>query len=346
MKAVLFEEVKKMSLIEVPKPVVESKDVLVKVKYCGICGTDTNGFLHGEEIRPGTIPGHETVGIVEAVGSGVEGITAGDRVAVGTPGSCVEQCYFCRAGRPNLCVNGFPRTLGIGPGTQGGYAEYVLAKYPNRQLIKIPDNVSFEDAVLFDIFATAYHGYKRSNVQVGATVAVVGAGAIGLSLIQILKLSGAGKIIVLDKAEKKLEIAKKYGADVVLNPQSEDNLNETIKKECNDLGPEAVFECVGNPATVGMAVEFCRAGGEVILLGTNGEPLHTLNEIQIILREIDIKGSFCYDDNEVGIVFDLMSKGMIQTEGMISKKFKLNAAQQALEELAKTSEPVRYILEP
>lgn len=347
MKVVVYEGVGALRLEERPKPKAKDGTVVVKVKYCGICGTDIHAYMHEGELFPGTVFGHETVGTIEEIGSNVEGFCIGDRVAVGAPGSCPEQCYYCRTGRPNLCVNGFGRTLGIGPKTQGAYAEYILAQYPNRQLIKIPDGVAFEDAVLFDIFATAYHGYRRSNFKAGANAIVVGAGAIGLSLVQILKLAGARHITALDRAKSKREAAIEFGADLALNPDEEPNLKEKIKGLYNGLGGDIVYECAGNPTTVGMAVDLCRAGGEVILIGTNPEPLSTINEIQIGLMELDVKGSFCYDDNEIGIVLDFMSKGYINTkEKMIDKMFKLEDAPKALEELSKTSEPIRYILVP
>ena len=346
MKVVVYEGVGSVRLEERPKPKAKDGSVVVKVKYCGICGTDTHAYMHEGELFPGTVLGHETVGVIEEIGNGVEGFAIGDRVAVGAPGSCPEQCYYCRTGRPNLCVNGFGRTLGIGPGTQGAYAEYILAEYPRRQLIKIPDGVAFEDAVLFDIFSTAYHGYRRSSCKAGDNVIVVGAGAIGLSMVQVLKLAGARHITALDRSESKQKTALEFGADLALDPSDEPNLTETIKELYNGMGADIVYECAGNPATVGIAVSLCRPGGEVILIGTNPEPLSTINEIQIGLMELDVKGSFCYDDNEIGIVLDLMAKGLIKTKGMVNKKFKLEEAKTALEELSKTSEPVRYVLVP
>ncbi|HHV12019.1 MAG TPA: alcohol dehydrogenase catalytic domain-containing protein [Clostridiales bacterium] len=344
MKVAVYEGVRSIRFEDRPKPQAGAGEVVVQVKYCGICGTDIHAYMHEGILFPETVPGHETVGIIEEIGSGVEGFNIGDRVAVGAPGSCPEQCYYCRTGRPNLCVNGFGRTLGIGPGTQGAFAEYVLAKYPNRQLVRIPDNVRLEDAVLFDIFSTAYHGYRRSNFKAGNNVIVIGAGAIGLSVIQILKLSGAKNIVALDKSESKRRLAIEHGADLALDPGAEPKLKDNIKKLFNGLGADIVYECAGNPATVGIAVDLCRAGGEVILIGTNPEPLATINEIQIGLFELDLKGSFAYDDNELGTVLDFMSKGFIKTDGMVNKMLKLEEVKTALEELSETTEPVRYVI--
>jgi 2-desacetyl-2-hydroxyethyl bacteriochlorophyllide A dehydrogenase len=335
-----------MKVVDIPKPVAGPGEVVVKVTMCGICGTDTHSYMHEGILFPGTVFGHETIGTVAEIGTGVEGFKLGDRVAVGAPGSCPEGCYYCRIGRPTLCVNGFGRTLGIGPGTQGAYAEYILAKYPHRMLIKIPDAVPDESAVLFDIFSTAFHGFRRSSFQAGMNVVVVGAGAIGLSMVQLLKLAGAGHITVLNRALRKRQLALQMGADAAYSPAEEDDLPAKIKALYNGLGADIVYECAGNPAAVGLSVAVARAGGEVILVGTNPEPLATINEIQIGLFELDLKGTFAYDEDEIRTVFRFMEKGLISTTGMLNKTFKLEDAAAALEELSQTTEPVRYALVP
>jgi L-iditol 2-dehydrogenase len=346
MKAILYEGPGRMKTVDIPKPVAGPGQVVVKVTLCAICGTDIHSYMHEGILSPGTVFGHEIIGTVSEIGTGVEGFKIGDRVAVGAPGTCPEGCFYCRTGRSTLCVNGFPRTLGVGPGTQGGYAEYVLAKYPNRMLIKIPDKVNDDDAVLFDIFATAYHGLKRSSLKPGMNVVVVGAGAIGLSMIQLVKLAGAGHITAVNRALKKREMAVEFGADLALSPNEETDIIGKIKSLYNGLGADIVYECAGNPATVGTAVSLVRAGGEVILLGTNPEPLSTINEIQLDLFELDLKGSFAYNEDEIRGIFTFMEKGLLSTKGMLNKKFKLTDAASALEELSKNTEPVRYALEP
>ena len=346
MKAVLYEGPGAMKVVDIPKPEAGPGEVVVKVTMCAICGTDVHSFMHEGILFPGTVFGHETVGVVAEIGAGVEGFTVGDRVAVGAPGTCPEGCYYCRIGRPTLCVNGFGRTLGIGPGTQGAYAEYVLAKYPNRMLVKIPDAVGDDDAVLFDIFSTAYHGFKRSSFKAGMNVAVVGAGAIGLSMVQLLRLAGAGHITAVNRALGKRQMALEFGADLALSPSEETDLVGKVKALYKGLGADIVYECAGNPTTVGLSVALARAGGEVILVGTNPEPLSTINEIQLGLFELDVKGSFAYDEDEIRTVLRFMERGLVSTGGMLNKKFKLEEAAEALEELSKTTEPVRYALVP
>jgi threonine dehydrogenase-like Zn-dependent dehydrogenase len=346
MKAILYEGPGRLKTIEIPKPVAGPGQVLVKVTLCGICGTDIHSYMREGILSPGTIIGHETIGTIEEIGTGVEGFNIGDRVAVGPPGMCPEGCYFCRTGRTTLCVNGFQRTLGVGPGTQGGYAEYVLAQYPNRMLIKIPEKINDDDAVLFDVFSTAYHGLKRSSLKPGMNVVVVGAGAIGLSMVQLLKLAGAGHIIAVNRALKKRETALAFGSDLALSPNEEIDLAGRVKSIYNGLGADIVFECVGSPATVGTSVDLVRPGGEVMLIGASPESLSTINEIQIMRFELDLKGSFAYNEDEIRTVFTFMEKGLISPRGMLNKKFKLVDAAIALEELSKTTEPIRYALVP
>jgi len=244
-----------MKMVDIPKPVAHVGQVVVNVTLCGICSTDTHSYMHEGILFPGTVFGHETVGTIAEIGRGVEG--------------------------PTLCLNGFPRTLGIGPGTEGAYSEYVLARYPKRMLIKIPDNVKDEDAVLFDIFSTAYHGFRRSSLKARMNAVVVGAGAIGLSMIQILKLSGAGHVTAINRALKKRHMALEFGADLALSPNEEADISGKIKSVYGGLGADIVYECAGNPTAVGLSVSMARSGGEVILVGTNPEPLSTINEMQI-----------------------------------------------------------------
>jgi 2-desacetyl-2-hydroxyethyl bacteriochlorophyllide A dehydrogenase len=346
MKAILYEGTGKVKTVEIPKPVAGPGQVVVKVTMCGICGTDIHSYMYSGILSSGTIIGHETIGTIVEIGAGVEGFKTGDRVAVGPPGMCPEACYFCRTGRTTLCVYGFQRTLGVGQGTQGGYSEYVLAQYPGRMLIKIPDKVNDDDAVLFDVFSTAYHGLKRSSLKAGMNVVVVGAGAIGLSMVQLLRIAGAGHITVINRALKKREMAIGFGADLALSPNEEIDLAGKMKSLYNGVGADIVYECAGNPTTVGTAVSLVRPGGEVILLGANPEPLSTINEIQIIQHELDLKGSFAFTEDEIRTIFAFMEKGLITTKGMLNKKFKLTDAAIALEELSKTTEPVRYALVP
>ena len=141
MKAALYKGPGDVELIDKPKPTAGPGEAVVKVEYCGICGTDVHSYMHAGIISPPTIFGHETVGVVSEVGAGVTNVKVGDRVAVGPPGNCGE-CFNCLAGRSNICIHGFPRTTGFSPYTDGGYAEYVLARNAAKMCIPLPEKLS------------------------------------------------------------------------------------------------------------------------------------------------------------------------------------------------------------
>ena len=212
MKAVKYCGVGHLEYVDIDKPVAGDGQVLVKIQYCGICGTDVHAYSHPGIFDWELILGHESVGVVEAVGADVTNVKVGDRVAVGPPGDC-GNCYSCNTGHPNTCAHAFPETLGIGPGTQGAYAEYVLSKHPQNELFVIPDAMTFEQAVLFDVIGVGFHSVRRSEMKVGDDVVVSGCGAIGLSVIQAAKLAGAKHLIALDVSATKREDALKAGAD-------------------------------------------------------------------------------------------------------------------------------------
>ena len=183
MKAIKYHGVRNLELVDIKKPKAGPGQVLVKVVYCGMCGTDIHAYTTPGIFDWELILGHESVGIVEEVGEGVTCVKAGDRVAVGPPGDC-GHCYACNTGHPNICANAFPNTLGIGPGTQGAYAEYVLSHYPENELFPIPEQMSWEQAVLFDVIGVGFHSVRRSELKIGDDVVVTGCGSIGLAAIQ------------------------------------------------------------------------------------------------------------------------------------------------------------------
>jgi L-iditol 2-dehydrogenase len=225
MKAAVYTGVKKIEFQDRPMLKAGPGEVVVKIKYCGICGTDVHIYFEGI-LPPGIVLGHENVGTVAEVGKGVTGWKVGDRVIAGPPGPCGE-CYYCLHGQPSICVNGFEQTNGLRQ--DGGMAEYMLVKDPKYMLTKIPDNVPFEDAVLMDCIATAYHGIMKSTFRMGDNVVVSGAASIGLSLIQLLNIGGAGHITVLQPSPMKREMALRLGGDVAFNPfEAGDKLRDKV----------------------------------------------------------------------------------------------------------------------
>ena len=245
MKAIKYHGVRNLELVDIKKPKAGPGQVLVKVVYCGMCGTDIHAYTTPGIFDWELILGHESVGIVEEVGEGVTYVKAGDRVAVGPPGDC-GHCYACNTGHPNICANAFPNTLGIGPGTQGAYAEYVLSHYPENELFPIPEQMSWEQAVLFDVIGVGFHSVRRSELKIGDDVVVTGCGSIGLAAIQSAKLAGAKQVIAFDIVESRRKMAVQAGADVALDPRKDDDMALAHQLLAHTGGAAVSFEAAGN----------------------------------------------------------------------------------------------------
>lgn len=346
MKVAVYEGVKSIRLQERPKLKPAPGEVIIKIKYCGICGTDVHAYLHEGLLPPGLVLGHENVGTIAEIGKGVEGWKVGERVVAGPPGLCGE-CYYCKHGYPTLCETGFSRTNGLAPGHDGGMAEYMRVREPKTMLHRIPDSVSFEDAVLLDTIAVGLHGILLSKFRLGDNVVVVGAGAIGLGTIQWLKLGGARHITVLQPSEKKREFALKLGADVGLNPLEEGAaLEGKVKALYGGIGADIVFECAGTPQAVKTALSVVRSAGQVLLLGVSGEEI-PLVEAMLVLREIDIKASLAYGEDEIRLCLDFLAQRRFNTEGMVSDIISLDdIVEKGFERLASTKGLIKVVVAP
>jgi len=292
MKVAVFEGVRSIRLQQRPdlKPV--PGEVIVKIKYCGICGTDVHIF-DAELLPPPLVLGHENVGTIAAVGEGVGGWEIGDRVLVGPPGPCGE-CYYCNNGHSSICKTGFSRTNGLGPGQDGGMAEAMRVREPKSMLHRIPDEVAFEDAVLIDTIAVGLRGIIQSRFKVGHNVVVSGAGPIGLGTIEWLKIAGARHITVLEPSEKKRALALQHGAHEVHNPlEVGHGFREKILARYNGLGADVAFECAGNPQSFETALDLIRGAGQMLVLGVN-EKKACVTEATMIQHESEIKASLAY----------------------------------------------------
>ena len=314
MKVAVYEGVKSIKFEERPIPRAGPGEAVIKIKYCGICGTDMHIYFEGI-LPPGIILGHENVGTVAESGPGVNEFKVGDKVVAGPPGPC-GKCYYCLHGKPSICVDGFENTNGLR--RDGGMAEYMLVRDARQMLFKIPDSVSFEDAVLIDTIATAYRGIIQSAFKLGDNVVLIGAGAIGLSAIQFLKIGGARHITVLQRSPKKREFAAKFGADLVLNPEEEgDALLGKVMGLYGGIGADIAFECAGTPQAFELCLTLVRAGGQVLNLGVTESPASVAPAF-IVLRELDIKSSLAYGGEEVHKCLYYLSSGKFSTKGLLS----------------------------
>jgi alcohol dehydrogenase len=272
---------------EVPEPQLQADtDAIVRVDAVTICGTDLH-ILKGDvpAVTDGRILGHEAVGTVHAIGSAVKNVEVGDKVLVSCITAC-GACRFCREGRYGQCLGGGGWILGhLIDGTQ---AEFVRVPFADTSTYKAPAGVSDEDLLMLaDILPTGYEvGVLNGKVSPGDVVAVVGAGPIGLSAIMGARLYSPSHVVAIDKADTRLEAAKQFGADVVVNNDREDPI-EAIAHLTDELGADVTVEAVGVPATFELAASLVRPGGHVANIGVHGEPA-TLHLEELWIRDVTI----------------------------------------------------------
>jgi len=256
-------------------------EVLIEVACCGVCGTDVH-ILEGKFplFVPPRIIGHEYAGTVVAAGEKVTRFKVGDRV-VAEPGKVCGQCYFCRSGRENLCLN---RVL-----HQGAFAEYALM--PQHLVYRIPDGVPFEVASLTEPLACALHAIDLAQIPSGATVLILGGGAIGLLLTQLSLHSGAARVVVSELHPERRDLARRFGA-IAVDPRAED-LRGILMKETGDLGPEVTLEAVGNPELAEEAINLTQRGGKVVIVGVaDPEAEFRVKPYQIFAKELTLVGVY------------------------------------------------------
>ncbi|MCF0229822.1 MAG: alcohol dehydrogenase catalytic domain-containing protein [Parasporobacterium sp.] len=341
MKAIKYNGPQNLQLINIEKPVPKRGEVLVRIVYCGICGTDVHAYTHPGIYKSELIPGHESVGIVEEVGEGVTCVSVGDRVAVGPPGDC-GQCYSCNTGHPNTCPNAFPETLGIGPGTQGAFAEYILSKHPQNELFLLPEGMKMEQAVLFDLIGVGFHAVRRSALKLGDTAVVFGCGSVGLSVIQSAKLAGARCVIAFDMNPLTFERAKASGADFCFSP-SDENMEEAMKLLSHQGGAHVCYEAAGNPAAIAGCVKMCMSNGQIIIIGSDPRP-YELVSAAMGPREYEILFSFTYTKEEIHRLFEMITSGHFRTDMFNTVKAPLEAAEKMIIDQAQGNIDVARVL--
>ena len=287
MKALVYHGPGRKAWEEVPQPsIVSDTDAVVRVDAVTICGTDLH-ILKGDvpEVTDGRILGHEAVGTVEEVGAGVKNVRPGDRVLVSCISAC-GACRFCREGRYGQCLGGGGWILGhLIDGTQ---AEHVRVPFADTSTYPVPAGVT-DEAVLMvaDILPTGYEvGVLNGKVTPGDVVAVVGAGPIGLAAITGARLYSPSHVVAIDIAENRLDAAKQFGADVVVNPEREDAL-AVVRALTDDLGADVAIEAVGTPATFELTVSLARAGGHIANIGVHGAPA-TLHLEELWIKDVTI----------------------------------------------------------
>lgn len=339
MKALVYEAPYVLNLREREVPEPEAEEVLLKVGAVGICGSEVEGFMGRMPKRriPPLVMGHEFAGEVVQLGPGVAEQFLGQRVLVNPLMPC-QQCELCRAGRSNICPN---RRL-IGMHRPGAMAEFVTV--PQRCLLPLPDPVTYPAAVVTEPLANAVHLLKHWSRQVHEAVVVIGTGAIGLSILMVLRLAGAGRIINLETNPGRLRMAQELGADLALNPRDTDVL-EAVQTATQGRGADLVVDAVGSRLTRNQALHLARPGGQVIYIGLNDNQCE-LESYEIVLRELRVQGTYGYDAADFQRALDLVAAGRINTERWVHT-LPLEAGPQAFADLASgQDERIKVILEP
>jgi L-iditol 2-dehydrogenase len=322
MKALLLKEYMNLEVTDFPEPEIGANDLLVRVRACGICGSDIHGMdgSTGRRIPP-LVMGHEAAGTVEKVGSAVTRFKAGDRVTFDSMISC-GKCGFCRSGNINLCDSRM--VLGVSCGDyrrHGAFAEFVSV--PEHICYSIPDELPFEYAALIEAVSIGVHAVEITPVAMGDTAVVVGSGMIGVLTLQAARVAGCTQVFAIDLDDNKLAMAKELGATEGFNPKNCDVVAEILKRT-GGRGADVVFEAVGATEPVKTAIACVRKGGTVTLIG-NITPKIELNLQSVVTREIRLQGT-CGSNGEYPACIDLLVKGLIKVDPIISAKVSLDEA--------------------
>lgn len=307
----------KMEIRDIEMPKLRDKDVLVKLEYVGICGSDVHYLEHGKIgdfiVDGDFILGHECAGTVIELGSGVQNLKVGDKVAL-EPGVTCGQCEFCKTGRYNLCPDvEFLAT----PPYHGSMMKYIA--FPENMCFKLPDNITTKEGALVEPLAVGMHAALQGGVKLGDSVVILGAGTIGLVTLLACKAYGATDITVVDVIPKRLEYAKKLGATTVINAAEADALVE-VDKMTNKKGVDIVIETAGSARTISQTPYMVKNGGTIVLVGLAPQDIIEFNFAKIMAKEAQIKSVFRYR-NIYPTAIKAIAQGIINITGIVTHEF-------------------------
>lgn len=334
MRVPIFQGEGQIEYLDRPVPKIQrADDVLVRIEACGICGTDLNilAVPPAHKAPPGIIIGHEGVGIVASVGTGVTGLQPGDRVVIANRLTC-GKCDYCRRGLDNQCTD----YQTIGTTIDGAFAPYLIA--PQQALWKIDPSVPRDDAALFEPLACVVGSVKRAPIQPGDNVAVIGGGPMGLLFALVYRSLGAGRVIVLDVAPYRLEFAQEMGMEA-LNVTQVDAAAEI--KRMTGLGADLVVDAVGNQ--LGQAVKLARRGAQIVLFGLRPHDNPPVNQYTITRYDLTVHGTF------VGLhpfaqTIQLLESRRIQPSLLVTHHLPLAQLQEGVE-LMRTQQAMKVLIE-
>lgn len=323
MRAAIFPTPEVCEIVERQTPTPPEWYVVVRVEACGVCGTDVHIYRGEFPARFPLIPGHEFAGVVEDVGQGVASLRPGHRVVIDPNINC-GSCRPCQRGLTHLCRN----LVAFGVTADGGFATH--CSVPARQCYKVPAEMPFEVAAMTEPVACCVHGVERAQIRPGEAVVVIGAGMIGLVMLQLALMRGAAAVIVSDHAAEKRELAMQFGATRTVNPKTED-LAEVVMKATQESGADVAIDCVGGVETSQQAVALVGEGGRALLFGVAPQKAEiTVKPYHIYAHEITITGSFINPFTH-GAALSLLAAGRIKVAEIISHRLGLDELPRAFE---------------
>lgn len=335
----------------VPRPRAGPRELVIRIGACGICASDckcwqgAKMFWGGENpyVKPPVIPGHEFFGFVEELGEGAAehfGVARGDRVIAEQIVPC-ERCRYCRSGKYWMCevhnIFGFQRVV-----ADGGMAEYMRLP-PNAIVHKIPASISADDAAIIEPLACAIHTVNRGDIQLDDVVAIAGAGPLGLMMTQVARLKTPRKLVVIDLVDERLDLARRYGADVTINPKTQDAA-ATVRALTGGYGCDVYIEASGSPSGVNQGMELIRKLGRFVEFSVFGAD--TTLDWSVIgdRKELDVRGAhlgpYCYP-----IAIDLLERGLVTSKGIVTHGYPLGAWDEAIR-VANSLDSIKVLLKP
>ncbi len=333
---------RQVELVEMPNPEPVAGKAVVDICFCGICGTDVHAYLSGAPYNP-AICGHEWVGYIDKVGTGVTDVKEGDRVAIGVATAC-GHCPTCRRGDAAHCETAFAGAIGVGPmaAPHGGFAQSIA--FDAHRLYHVPAALTDAQAGLLEPATVAVHALRRTPVNLGDSVVVIGAGPIGLLVLQAAKLSGAGQLVLIEPEPSRRNLGAALGATLTIDPTSEE-AGTLINEHVGASGADVVLECAGIPATIQTAVDLVRRGGVVSLVGV-ATSAASINAADWLVKEVRLVSSIAYLHEDFEICKALVADGRIQTDPLHTSTVSLAQLDEAFNRLADHPAEVKILVDP
>lgn len=335
-RAAYMTELHNIEISDTEVPELLPNEVLVKIEYVGICGSDVHFYETGRIgdfiVKPPFILGHETAGKIKKVGSEVKDLKPGDRVALEPSVPC-RSCTMCIKGKYNLCPC---ITMMAAPPHNGALTKYIA--HPAAFSYKLPENVSTLEGSLIEPLSVGLHAVSQGEIALGNSVTILGAGCIGLVSLLASKASGAGRIYMIDIENRRLAFSKKLGATEIINAKEIDAIKK-INELTGDIGTDKVIECAGNPITIAQTPHIVSSAGTIILVGNTLQNEVSYNVMQLIQKEATIKTVFRYR-NKYPTAIEAIASGSIKVKDIVTHIFDFEETKEAFDYVIKNHSDV------